>query len=354
MNKVKVSVPGKLYIAGEYSVVTPGQSAIIASVDRFLTVSVEPSHINQFISEGFTEKPLTWSFSDNYFSWSDESPRFKLVRVVIEWFERLRKEMDKKAQTYAIHIHSELNHIDGQKFGLGSSGALTVGLIKALAQFYQLKIDNLKIYKLAVLAQLSIGISSSFGDLAASTFTGLIYYTSPQRQFLKSKLKDKQSVKGLISAHWPDLCIEPIPLPEKWQWVVGWTGNPASSHHMVRQIDTQTPHYKNFLEESNHCVLQMKQALRQKNWGIFVRSIQQNRRLLNELGNESQLMIETTTLHYFCDLANDYGGSAKSSGAGGGDCGIAWFVKDKQAKSFEDKLVRSNSITPLQLNIFKE
>ena len=41
--KVVTKVPGKLFLAGEYAVVESGNPAVIAAVDRYLTVSIECS-----------------------------------------------------------------------------------------------------------------------------------------------------------------------------------------------------------------------------------------------------------------------------------------------------------------------
>ena len=38
--KINVKTGGKLYIAGEYSVLTPGQSAIIKNIDIFMNVEI--------------------------------------------------------------------------------------------------------------------------------------------------------------------------------------------------------------------------------------------------------------------------------------------------------------------------
>ena len=40
---IQATAPGKLFIAGEYAVVTPGQPALIAAVNRYLTVDLTPS-----------------------------------------------------------------------------------------------------------------------------------------------------------------------------------------------------------------------------------------------------------------------------------------------------------------------
>lgn len=38
---IEISVPGKLFIAGEYAVVEPGHPAIIVAVDQFINVTIE-------------------------------------------------------------------------------------------------------------------------------------------------------------------------------------------------------------------------------------------------------------------------------------------------------------------------
>ena len=47
--------------------------------------------------------------------------------------------------------------------------------------------------------------------------------------------------------------------------------------------------------------------------------------MLAELSSLTGVVIETEALKNLCDLAESYTGAAKSSGAGGGDCGIVIF-----------------------------
>ena len=50
--------------------------------------------------------------------------------------------------------------------------------------------------------------------------------------------------------------------------------------------------------------------------------IRYNRSLLQQLGERSGVQIETPVLKQLCQIAEKFGGAAKTSGAGGGDCGI--------------------------------
>ena len=49
MKEVQVKVPGKLYIAGEYAVVERRQSAILLTVDSFLTVKIKDTSNDFYI-----------------------------------------------------------------------------------------------------------------------------------------------------------------------------------------------------------------------------------------------------------------------------------------------------------------
>ena len=61
--------------------------------------------------------------------------------------------------------------------------------------------------------------------------------------------------------------------------------------------------------------------------------------------------IETATLTILCDLAEKAGGAAKSSGAGGGDCGIAIFGPDLSLNDLYNQW-ENNQITALPLKVY--
>ena len=79
--------------------------------------------------------------------------------------------------------------------------------------------------------------------------------------------------------------------------------------------------------------------------------IKKNRRLLNELTQITNVTIETPPLKMLCDLAENYGGAAKSSGAGGGDCGIV--ITDQKSGILPLMSVWEKAgITPLPLHVY--
>lgn len=69
----------------------------------------------------------------------------------------------------------------------------------------------------------------------------------------------------------------------------------------------------------------MIDGFKENNVEVIQEQIRKNRELLVEMGNELGVEIETPKLKRLCDIAQKHNGSAKSSGAGGGDCGIVIF-----------------------------
>ena len=90
-----------------------------------------------------------------------------------------------RPRSFDLSVSSELEEDDGRKLGLGSSSAVTVATVRAVAVFYGLATDDLTVYKLAMLASDTVQPIGSGGDIAASAMTGWVAYTSPDRSWLR-------------------------------------------------------------------------------------------------------------------------------------------------------------------------
>lgn len=332
MTIIQTKAPGKLYIAGEYAVVEPGYSAIITTVDRFIHLSLAESEpkTGYIYSEGFTPEPAEWYRSRKRLWFRKQNPRLKYVRSAIHTTERYIAELGIPLRFYNIDITSELDR-DERKLGLGSSGAITAATIRALLQFYGVSDKDMLVYKLGVIAQMRLGVNSSFGDLAATCFTGWIKYTSFDRDFVSSRLR-RFSVKKLVEAPWPALDIQPLVVPEQVQFLIGWTGSPASSNHLVGKVQDKKQQsqadYQHFLNESKASVEQLAHALEANLSSEIKAALVRNRAALLAMGLQTNVLIETPQLKLLIDIAEQYGAVAKTSGAGGGDSGIAFVFED--------------------------
>lgn len=321
------SAPGKLYIAGEYAVVEPGHQAVLVAVDRFITVRVSPAReAGRITSDLYANRVLTWH----------RRPRDGMVEVqdgpgdyvvwAIRVVERLVRESGGALRLFALDVSSELDDDGGHKLGLGSSSAVCVATVRAVAAFYDLSLDDLAVYKLALLATVAVQPIGSGGDIAASALTGWIAYASPDRVWLRRRSQEV-GVGELVGMEWPGLAIERLPAPGLGLRV-GWTGAPASTPHLVAGVRARTrgvhdADYAAFLRASQACLGDLVHALRQGRAQAVGPCIVESRRLLSELSRTSGVTIETPRLRRLVEIAQEHGAAAKSSGAGGGDCGIA-------------------------------
>lgn len=357
MKTVQTKAPGKLYIAGEYAVVEPGQSAIITAINRFVTAHISPSKTDQgsIDSVGFTQKPVKWVRVDNELKLVDSAVSLSYVVSAIQTTEAYLAEKGISLVPFDVKINSELDDVDGKKLGLGSSGAVTVALVKALLEFYGADVRDLLVFKLSVLAQMNLGVNSSFGDIAASTYTGWIQYTSFDRDFVKQYCKDN-SLVDTVNAYWPRIMIKRMKVKRKVNFLVGWTGSPASSHDLVGAVQDKKEltddQYNHFLEESKASVAYLTIGLEEGHPAKIKEAIDRNRKALLEMGAEKNVVIETPLLTKLCNIARKHGGAAKTSGAGGGDSGIAFLFAKKHMKPVIDEW-KKNGITHLDVTVYR-
>ncbi|HFI0402591.1 TPA: phosphomevalonate kinase [Streptococcus suis] len=354
--KVQVKIPGKLFLAGEYAVVEAGYPAVIAALDQYLTVTIETSDHGLLHSSQQADLYLTWERQEGAVHIQGDHP-YALIETAMQVTEEYLTAKGQSCQaTYNLAVQSDLDdQTSGAKYGLGSSGAVTVATVKALLTYYGHRPDALLTYKLAALVQTKLGMTGSFGDLAASSFGGLIAYHSLNRSWLLGKMAEL-SLLDLVESDWQGLSISPIQLPEGLGLLVGWTGSAASTDRLVSQMESQKSQaekehiHSQFLADSKTCVEQLIAACQTGNRTVARQAIAQNRKLLQDFARGMGLVIETPQLSQLCDLAQTYGAVAKSSGAGGGDCGIC-LVDSKEQKVAIEKAWQQAGILPLQLKI---
>lgn len=323
---ITVKAPGKLYIAGEYAVVEAGEPAVIVALNQFVTVRIEAAHgMGRIQSKQYQENSITWQRQGDEMVFDNRDNPFHYILSAIRLTEAYASEQGKALRLFNLYVDSDLDSADGRKFGLGSSAAVTVGTVKALLQFYGLALSQEQIYKLAAIAHLDIQGNGSLGDIAASVFGGWIAYRSFDREWLRAQ-RNLASLSELLAMPWPGLDIELLTPPESLRLLIGWTGSPASTSHLVDQIKAATSRsrteYKHFLHRSRAVVEKLVQGFREGNLALIKQQIGRNRFLLQQLSQFSHVHIETAKLTQLCDLAIAAGGAAKTSGAGGGDCGI--------------------------------
>lgn len=326
--------PGKLYIAGEYAVVENGFPAILVALNQFVTCRIEHSKadVGRIISHQYQDNSLLWRRQGDQMVIDKRDNPFSYILSAINVTEEYARSLNRSLAIYDITIDSQLDSASGKKYGLGSSAAVTVATVKALCRFYHLPVNLDQIFKLAAIAHFSVQGNGSLGDVAASVYGGWIAYHSFDRQWLAEQ-RQYLDLPTLINLPWPDLQVEKLNAPEDMALIIGWTGKPASTSRLVDRISLfkaqRQDEYREFLHQSRQCIQAMVEGFRDDNLKRIQQEIRHNRTLLQQLGQRSGVQIETPALLSLCEIAESFGGAAKTSGAGGGDCGIA--VIDRQA-----------------------
>lgn len=329
---VTEKAPGKLYIAGEYAVVEKGYPSIIVALDRFAYVSVsESKNYGSIFSKQYQENYTSWTRNNGEIVFNNRDNPFHYIISAIKIFESLVQEKKIELKNYHVHVNSELDSPNGKKYGLGSSAAVTVATIKALNNFYQTDLSKEQIFKLAALAHLDVQGNGSLGDIAASVYGGWISYKSFDKEWINAARRN-MDITELINQNWPDLNIAKLTAPSNLKLLIGWTQSPSSTSKLVDKVELskakKSKDYQYFLQESYKCVNQIQKGFEDNDFSLIMKNIDKNRQLLNFLSNFSGIEIETSKLRKMIEIANKYNGAAKTSGAGGGDCGIVIIDKN--------------------------
>ncbi|WP_167202901.1 phosphomevalonate kinase [Actinomyces respiraculi] len=352
--------PGKLYVAGEYAVVESGHSALLVAVDRFITVTAATAsgpraRVSSALYDGGER---TWERDAQGLavpSTGEVDYVISALRVV----EELVRERGGEPAMVHLDILSELDDASGRKLGLGSSAAVTVATVRAVADFHDLTLSDLDVLKMALLASDAVEPVGSGGDLAASTFTGWVLYSSPDRQWLREQRRSS-GVGALLEARWPGLAVRRMPQADGIDLLVGWTGEPASTASLVSHVQSRlqaqastapAATYEQFLAASEACLADLVTALESGDLAGVRRQVTGHRVLLADLARMSGIVIETPELARLVEIASSHGAAAKSSGAGGGDCGIALHGPATSTAALRSAWAEAG-IVPLDLAVF--
>ncbi|MDG2977808.1 phosphomevalonate kinase [Latilactobacillus curvatus] len=351
---ITAKAPGKLYIAGEYAVVETGFPAIIVALNQFVTVTIEESHeYGSIVSKQYQENSLYWQRQGDEMVFDNRDNPFHYILSAIRLTEQYARQAGKTLRVYHLRVNSDLDSADGKKYGLGSSAAVTVATVKALCAFYGLSLSNDQLYKLAAIAHLDVQGNGSLGDIAASVFGGWVAYRSFDKQWL-ADIRPTVSLTELLEMPWPSLSIELLTPPAELSLLIGWTGSPASTSHLVDKIaiakTERQADYQNFLAASKACLEAMVEGFRRNDLAQIQAELRHNRAILQDLAHFSHVAIETPILQKMGALAEAIGGAAKTSGAGGGDCGIVIIDRAIETEALFEQW-RANQIERLNLAV---
>ena len=239
---------------------------------------------------------------------------YALIQETVALVEEYLTAQGVELQPFAIDIRGKMER-EGKKFGLGSSGSVVVLVIKAMLAFYERPADREILFKLASAVLLKRGDNGSMGDIACIVSEDLVLYQSFDREKVADWL-EKEDLQTVLARDWGFLnaSVEPV---LTFDFLVGWTKEVAVSSHMVKQIKDNMN--ASFLQASKETVANLVKALQKGQEETIIDLLEQASQLLEGLSSD----IYTPSLRQLKNASRDLKAVAKSSGAGGGDCGIA-------------------------------
>ena len=299
-----VKTCGKLYWAGEYAILEQGQLALIKAIPIYMTAEIESSEFYRLYSDMF-------SYSVDL----RPDSSYALIQETVALVEEYLTSQGVDLRPFSIDIRGKMER-EGKKFGLGSSGSVVVLVIKAMLAFYERLADRELLFKLASAVLLKREDNGSMGDIACIVSEDMVLYQSFERKKVAEWL-EKEDLPTVLARDW-GFSIRSVEPALKFDFLVGWTKEVAVSSHMVKQIKDNMN--ASFLQSSEETVANLVKALEVGQEDKIIELLNQASLLLEGLSSD----IYTPSLRQLKDASQDLKAVAKSSGAGGGDCGIAF------------------------------
>ena len=307
-----VKTCGKLYWAGEYAILEPGQLALLKAIPIYMTAEIKASNNYRLYSD---------MFSYSVDMRPDSS--YALIQETVALVEEYLTDQGVDLQPFSLDIRGKMER-EGKKFGLGSSGSVVVLVIKAMLAFYERAAERELLFKLASAVLLKRGDNGSMGDIACIVSEDLVLYQSFDREKVADWL-EKEDLQPVLARDW-GFSIRRVEPVLTFDFLVGWTKEVAVSSHMVKQIKDNMN--ASFLQASKEIVANLVKALQVGQEKTIIDLLEQASQVLEGLSSD----IYTPSLRQLKDASRNLKAVAKSSGAGGGDCGIALsFDQDSTA-----------------------
>lgn len=293
--KVIASAPGKLMLYGEHAVVY-GLPCIVTAVDQRVRVSVEPN------GEGEIHVCSPNVGLDEYHKKIERLGKDDLPKSMAFVEMLVKRFYEKNGISEGIRISTESDF--STQFGFGSSAAVVSALVLALSEYFQVKMSKQELFEMAYQAVLDVqGVGSGF-DVAASVYGGTLYYVTPGNVNVIESIYEGE-----------------LPL------VVGYTGIKADTPTIIRQVAELMRNEKwveSVFGDIAELVNQAKNNFTKTNFDHLGKLMNRNQELL------STLNVSSRELDRLIAAAIDNGAfGAKLSGAGGGDCMIAFATEDR-------------------------
>jgi phosphomevalonate kinase len=225
----------------------------------------------------------------------------------------------------------------GRKLGLGSSAAASAAAAGAVLASHGHDLDDpavqRRVLDLALAGHKAIAPEGSGADVAAASLGGFVRFRLEQGKLAEA---------------------ERMTWPASVTTRVVWTGKEARTSEFVRAVRAfearDASGYRSIRDSLHAEAARFAAAIGAAQPREIVTAAGAYGDAMKRLGQAAGVAIVTPELQQIADLAVQHGGSAKPSGAGGGDVAIAFFASDTDAQAF-DTACRSATLDLLDLGL---
>lgn len=306
----RARAPGKLMIAGEYSVLRPGGAALALAVDAPLIVTATPAAADRVTSEalGLRDAALV------------DDPRLSFVAEALRTARLLAP-----VGPLELHVGGSAGQVDGhgQKLGFGSSAAVTVATIAAALAGHGVALDRPGLFRLAALAHARAqGRAGSGYDVATQVWGGVVLYRPPAAH----RWTPEGPLGAWLAEPWPEHTVEQLPWPEGLFLTACWLGQGASTRGMMataaaRGAEDAVTARLDAMAASTRGVIE---AWRTRRVRAILAAIDAAEDALGAWDAVAGTGAVTPAVRAAVDAARSAGCAGRTSGAGGGDCVLAF------------------------------
>jgi len=302
---IAASAPGKLMVSGEYAVLE-GAVAVVASVGVRAYARWSPR------SDG---SPLG----------SADSPQMRPLPP-----EALlgRKLAEERAKVVNADLHIDVSELrkSGRKLGLGSSAAASAAAVGAVLATAGRDLSDpavqREVLEIALAGHKAIAPEGSGADVAAASLGGFVRFRVENGELAEAE-----------RLSWPSAVATRVV----------WTGVEARTSEFVRAVRAYEARdasgYGRIRDQLRVEASRFADAISHGDANEIVASGDAYGLSMGRLGEAAGVSIVTPDLAKIADLAREHGGSAKPSGAGGGDVAIAFFANHSDAEAFDSACV---------------